>query len=282
MTIIGFVFCFFFLLKTTIILVGIGLEVVKLLSSRKNVETILTSRDAKIGQDLVKSLKAEGMLNVTFHQLDLADPASVDSLARFVGSTGGLDVLVNNGAVAFKGSTFGADEAKTTLATNLLGTANLTYKLIPHMRNRPGAGARIINVASRAGKLGQLSSELQAKFRADDLTYEGLVALTDQFVEDVRLAQHRESGWSNSMYGVSKLALIAFSNLLGREVAKDNIAVSSMCPGYCRTDMSGGKGHKSAEEGADTIIWLALQERPVRNGFYGERRMLDWTDPVWE
>lgn len=29
-----------------------------------------------------------------------------------------------------------------------------------------------------------------------------------------------------------------------------------MCPGWCRTDMAGEKASKSAEDGADTALWL--------------------------
>jgi len=182
---------------------------------------------------------------------------------------------------AFKGNTFGVEEAKRTIAINLTGTVQLTNRMIPLMKNRP-QGARIIDVASRAGKLGQLSSELQAAFSAGDQTYEGITKLTDSFVNAIASGKHKEEGWSNSMYGISKLALIAHSYVLARTLAPFNIAVSSMCPGYCQTDMTSQKGFKSAEEGADTIVWLATSHKPASNGFYGERRPLDWKDPTWE
>lgn len=58
---------------------------------------------------------------------------------------GGLTVLVNNAGIAFKGNTFGADEADVTLNTNFRGTANVCEALAPLLL--PGRG-RIVNVSS--------------------------------------------------------------------------------------------------------------------------------------
>lgn len=46
--------------------------------------------------------------------------------------------------IAYKGNTFGPDEAQTTLATNFLGTKGVCEALAPLM----GKGARIVNVSS--------------------------------------------------------------------------------------------------------------------------------------
>ena len=54
------------------------------------------------GEAAVAELNKEG-LYPKFHQLDIADKASVDTLKRhLVDKYGGLDVLVNNAAIAFK------------------------------------------------------------------------------------------------------------------------------------------------------------------------------------
>lgn len=42
---------------------------------------------------------------------------------------------------------------------------------------------RVVNVSSTAGKLSQLSQELQKKFSSPTLTEEGLISLMDQFVQ---------------------------------------------------------------------------------------------------
>jgi NAD(P)-dependent dehydrogenase (short-subunit alcohol dehydrogenase family) len=46
--------------------------------------------------------------------------------------------------IAYKGSTFGPDEAQTTLATNFLGTKAVCEAVLPLM----GKGGRIVNVSS--------------------------------------------------------------------------------------------------------------------------------------
>ena len=44
------------------------------------------------------------------------------------------------------------------------------------------------------------------------------------------------------------------------EELKENtdITVNSVCPGWVKTDLGGSKAPKTVEEGADTIVWLAL------------------------
>lgn len=63
---------------------------------------VLTARDEKRGLDAVEKLKQSGLSDhVIFHQLDVADPASVASLADFVKSQfGKLDILVNNAGIS--------------------------------------------------------------------------------------------------------------------------------------------------------------------------------------
>jgi (+)-neomenthol dehydrogenase len=57
---------------------------------------VLTARDVKRGLHALETLKSYGLSDfVVFHQLDVADAASVASLADFVKSQfGKLDILV--------------------------------------------------------------------------------------------------------------------------------------------------------------------------------------------
>lgn len=61
------------------------------------------------------------------------------------------------------------------------------------------------------------SAELRAKFAAPQ-SADAVVALTDNFVEAIRAGTHREQGWSDSMYGVSKLAEISYTIALAEQV----------------------------------------------------------------
>jgi len=69
-----------------------------------------------------------------------------------------------------------------------------------------------------AGALRQIKNkELRERFAAPTLDRAALDALVRQFHDDVQAGRHRESGWGNSNYGFSKLALIAYSKLVARE-----------------------------------------------------------------
>ncbi|CAI9770228.1 unnamed protein product [Fraxinus pennsylvanica] len=79
---------------------GIGFEICRQLASN-GITVVLTARDEKRGLEAVKKLKVCGFSdNVVFHQLNITDPASVNSLAEFIKSQfGRLDILVNNAGI---------------------------------------------------------------------------------------------------------------------------------------------------------------------------------------
>ncbi|GAU29233.1 hypothetical protein TSUD_362230 [Trifolium subterraneum] len=74
---------------------GIGFEIVRQLASA-GIKVVLTARDEKRGLQALETLKYFGLSDfVVFHQLDVADAASVASLADFVKSQfGKLDILM--------------------------------------------------------------------------------------------------------------------------------------------------------------------------------------------
>lgn len=75
---------------------GIGFEICRKLASNE-IKVILTARNVKNGTEAVEKLKSSGLSDVVFHQLDVKDPASIASLAKFVETNfKKLDILVNN------------------------------------------------------------------------------------------------------------------------------------------------------------------------------------------
>jgi (+)-neomenthol dehydrogenase len=74
---------------------GLGFGICRQLASN-GVVTVLTARDEKRGLEAVEKLKESGLSEyVVFHQLDLADPVSIASLADFIKiKYGKLDILV--------------------------------------------------------------------------------------------------------------------------------------------------------------------------------------------
>ena len=69
-------------------------------------------------------------------------------------------------------------------------------------------------------------------------------------------------------YRISKTAVNALTRNLAAELqfGKRGVLVDAMCPNHCRTDMGGPDAPRSAEEGADTIVWLATRAATMPDG----------------
>ena len=270
---------------------GIGLAIARGLATAPGMHCILTARDEARGRQAVAALRRElPDARLSFHQLDVTDEGSIARLAAHIAAEHGgrLHVLVNNAGIAFKGDTFGPEEARATLAVNLHGTVHVTEALLPFLRAAAaaagggggGGGARIVNICSVAGRLAQVAPGLQVRFQDPDASPATLRALTDEFVAAISDGSYAAAGWPRSMYGVSKLAQIAYTYSLARRLLHDGIVVGAVCPGYCATAMSSFKGHKTPAEGADTALFLALEDNlapaAVTGGLWQERRLIPW------
>ena len=118
-----------------------------------------------------------------FHQLDIDNQESISNFAKFIRDTyGGLDILVNNAAIAYKAAdeTPFAVQAVNTIRINFTGTLNLCNALFPLLRPH----ARVVNVSSRAGLLNVVKDEaIRNRLQSDDLTVSELVGILDNFVK---------------------------------------------------------------------------------------------------
>ena len=171
---------------------GIGLEVSRILGKVPGVAVCLGCRDQQRGQAAAALLQSEGC-NVTFCPLDINDKASIDAFASKINATyGGIDILVNNAAIAFKGRdpTPFAEQARPTIRTNFYGTLAVTEALVPLMRN----GGRLVNVASMSGPLRQFPRRAHDRVLAPDFSRAELCALVDNFVETAEKGLHGRAG----------------------------------------------------------------------------------------
>lgn len=183
-----------------------------------------------------------------------------------------------------QGDIFGYDEAIQTLGVNYHGTANVTKALLEFLKagaktTSAESGARIVNICSVAGKLSQVSPELQAKFNSPSISEDEITDLTKQFLESIKNNTLEENGWPRSMYGISKLAETAYTLMLARQLASENIVVNAVCPGYCNTSMTSHKGPRPPAKGAETPVWLATREGNVSEltgGFYRDKELMEW------
>lgn len=224
---------------------GIGLEIVKQLS-RAGVLTVLASRDMAKGKAAAETLVSEGF-DVPVVTLDVAKPESCRmAVAETIRLMGGLDILVNNAGILEEGfspdnsSVFDltSERALRTWETNVLGPLRMTQAVIPHMREK-GYG-RIVNLSSMAGQLVEMRSGFPA-------------------------------------YRMSKAALNAQTRVVAGELMSGDFKVNAMCPGWCRTDLGGPNASRSAAEGAETAVWLAmLPEDGPTGGFFKDKKPIAW------
>jgi len=173
---------------------------------------------------------------------------------------GGLDILVNNAAIAYKQSSTApfSEQAEETMKINFFGTKNVCDILFPILKPH----ARVVNVSSQAGLLKQITSEeLKSKFLSPTLTVDELSSLLKKFVELAQTGSHQQQGYSNSAYGMSKIGVTALTKIQQRnfdESDKPDIVVNACCPGYVNTDMTSHKGHLEPQQGTETPVYLAL------------------------
>jgi len=216
---------------------GIGFAAAMQLAAR-GAQVIIASRDATRAQSAAEKIRR----NTSWLTLDIDDPDSVNAAAASIAAQyGRLDVLANNSAVLLDHYE-GLDQLKpetlaATLKTNVVGTLRISQAMKELLGK--SSAPRIINVSSGAG---QLDGEPQS--------------------------------WAPA-YCISKTAL----NMLTQQLtaAWPDVMVNSMCPGWCRTEMGGDNAPRSAEEGADTLTWLALDApHSLRGSFIKDRQAIPW------
>ncbi|KAL3880693.1 hypothetical protein ACJMK2_032913 [Sinanodonta woodiana] len=241
---------------------GIGFAIVRGLCKSFNGDVYLTARNEGLGRKAVEDLKKEG-LNPLFHQLDISDSTSIQNLKAFLQKQyGGLDVLVNNAAIAYKGDSKApfAEQAEVTLKVNFWDNLAVCEALYPLLRPH----ARVVSLSSITSSMsfGRCSDSLKTKIMNPNITITQLKELMEEFEAAAKSDTVEQNGWPKWAYGVSKIGVRVMSYIQAKAFAHDSsrpdIIVNSCCPGYVSTDMSSHKGTKTIDEGAVTPLYLAL------------------------
>lgn len=197
----------------------------------------MTARDPERGQQALRRLSGDAH----FLQLDVADEASVQRAAQeFAAASPRLDVLINNAGVLLD-----REQSLLELGLSIVRQTFETNVFGPLRvaqafapSLRASAHPRIINVSSGGGQLSEPST------------------------------------WAPA-YCLSKSALNGVTVQLA--AALPNAAVNSVCPGWVRTDMGGAGAERSVAQGADTIVWLALEAPQTLTGkFLRDRAPIPW------
>ncbi|GJU54485.1 carbonyl reductase [NADPH] 1-like protein [Tanacetum coccineum] len=263
---------------------GIGFEIAHQLALQ-GVTVVLTSRETAVGEESAKVLQ-EGGLKVVFHQLDVLDQESIDTFCAWIKENyGGIDILINNAGFNHNvGSENSVEFADKVIKTNYNGTKNMVKAAIPLMKPN-AAGARIVNVSSRLGRLNGRKNRIsddslrQQLEDTDSISEELIDATINKFLEQVKDGNWTDGGWpqNNTDYSLSKVAVNAYTRLVARELADrpegEKIFINCYCPGWVKTAMTGWAGQVTPEEGADTAIWLSLlPDMRISGKFFAERR----------
>ncbi len=221
---------------------GLGLAAARGLAER-GAEVVLACRHAGRGEAALESLRRD--TGNTRLRLELVDMSSLASVRSFVSRLKGraLDVLIHNAGVLPRQRQLTADGLELTWATNVVGPFLATRLLQPQLT--AAAQGRVIFVSSG----GMYPQRLDLSDPAwDQRRFDGVKA-----------------------YASTKRALVVLTELFAARLSASRVTVNSMHPGWADTPAvrsSLPRFHRitrailrTAEQGADTILWLALCER---------------------
>jgi len=175
---------------------GIGAAIVTALSAKGADVAFTYEHSAESARKLVQAVEAKGRKAVAI-RADSADPDAItQSVEDAVRALGGLDILVNNAAIARYNTIadFTAEDFDALFAVNVRGPVLASKAAIPHLKE----GSRIITIGS-AG--------------AD-----------------------RSVGETGTVYYMTKSALQAFNRGLARELGARDITVNLVQPGSTNTE----------------------------------------------
>jgi len=203
-------------------------------------------------RDVERGRRAAERLGARFVELDVTDDATVAAAAEAIDAAGGLDVLVNNagieGRTADNGVIGPADETaehmRAMFETNVFGMVRLLHAFLPLLQR--SAAPVVVNVSSGLSKTADLANP-----GGPVHFYQGVA------------------------YPASKTAV----NTVTVQYAKafPGIKINAVDPGYTATDLNGGTGVQTVEEGAEIIVRMAQIGQDGPSGeYFAARGRIPW------
>jgi len=235
---------------------GIGKAAAFMLAEKKAFLTIIARNREKARQVQQAIISKTGNPHVDVMLADLGRMQDIKQVARQLQDTKkSIDILINNAGALFNERKETSEGFEQTFATDLLGVFYLTELLKKVIARSSG---RIINVSSG----GMYTQKID--------------------VEDLENRQPPYNG--AKAYARAKRGVVILTRIWAQELQKDGITVHAMHPGWVDTpgiqrSLPGfhslvGNQLRTPEQGADTIVWLALSETAARSTgrFWLDRR----------
>ncbi|MDX3973552.1 SDR family NAD(P)-dependent oxidoreductase [Shinella sp.] len=181
---------------------GIGAAIALALAEKGADVAITYERAADRAAEVVREIEASGRKGLAI-QADSADPAAVKrSVQEAAEALGGLDILVNNAAIALYDTiaNISAAQIDALLGVNVRSPILASQAAIPYLQ----AGGRIVTIGSAGAE--------------------------------------RIVGDTGTVYFMTKSALHSFTRGLARELGPRDITVNLVQPGSTNTDMNPSNG----------------------------------------
>ncbi|MEX1298391.1 MAG: SDR family NAD(P)-dependent oxidoreductase [Desulfotignum sp.] len=219
---------------------GIGKAAAFMLAEKKAFLTIIARNREKALQVQQAIISKTGNPHVDVMLADLGRMQEIRQVAQQLGdSKKSIDILINNAGALFNERKETSEGFEQTFATDLLGVFYLTELLKKSIVRSSG---RIINVSS-----GGMYTQ---KIAVDDL-------------------ENRQPPYNGATaYARAKRGVVILTRIWAEELKKEGITVHAMHPGWVDTpgiQRSLPEFHslvgtllRTPEQGADTIVWLAL------------------------
>ncbi len=175
---------------------GIGAGIARVFANA-GAKVMVVNRTAANGENTVAEITAAGGI-AELCAVDIGDIDNVEkAVADTVGKWGGVDIVLHNAASFLGGpvESYSEDDLETVLSVNLKACFRLSKAAIPHFRKR--GGGRLLFTSSVTGP---------------------------------RVAMP-----GTSYYAASKGGMNAFIRTAAIELARENITVNGVEPGYIRT-----------------------------------------------
>lgn len=205
---------------------GIGRAIAQI-CAREGAQVAICSRTESQLEETASTVSPHSM---DTYVADLTNEEQVDSMVKsIVQKWGGIDVLINNaGRGQKKGPayTLKAEDLSSLLHLNVVAVHIVTSSVLQQSMLENENPSRIINVSSKAGKVGLPN---------------------------------------NSFYVTSKFALEGYSAAIAEELKDKNIIVNTISPGMVNTESfpkpEGKKGVRTAESIKDGLLLLMQTEK---------------------